>query len=67
MPFHEFTNEIHVLMAIAAGKLPVKPERPGNMKLDTLWSVWERCWARNPADRPTMGDVLDELLYDVSE
>ena len=54
----EKANEVHVMMAIISGELPARPENAG---IDELWSVCERCWQRNPADRPMMKTVVERL------
>ena len=54
----EKANEVHVMMAIISGELPARPENAG---IDELWSVCERCWQKNPADRPMMKTIVERL------
>ncbi|KAF8340970.1 kinase-like domain-containing protein [Amanita rubescens] len=58
MPFEgRSTVQIHLL--VAAGQYP---SRLGNPKMDdVIWNLIERCWLRNPAERPTMDQIVEML------
>jgi hypothetical protein len=40
-----------------------RPERPslGALVDNTLWSLVERCWAQDPADRPTTTSICTDI------
>lgn len=51
--------------AITSGKLPQKSESDESMwndGLENLWKVSSRCWARNPAHRPTAAKIVRLLV-----
>ena len=56
VPFHGCTDLI-VSLKVVAGE---RPRRRANFK-ESLWKMLERCWARHPNDRPSIGDVLQCL------
>lgn len=55
-PFHKLTDFVVVLKV-------VKGERPsrGPRFTDRLWEMVKSCWASQPNDRPSVGDVLQYL------
>ncbi|KAG1807737.1 kinase-like domain-containing protein [Suillus variegatus] len=48
-------NSNHIAIALSRGATPARPE---NIP-DGFWSFIERCWSRNPMDRPGTAHVLD--------
>ncbi|KAF7792518.1 hypothetical protein EIP86_003559 [Pleurotus ostreatoroseus] len=42
-------------------KLGLRPIRPDTLKSDELWSLLERCWRKQPNDRPSIEEVRQEL------
>jgi acyl carrier protein phosphodiesterase len=57
VPFRQHKYEAAVMFAIVRGE---RPARPPNMK-DWLWPLITQCWAADPAERPTMRQVLEKL------
>jgi len=59
-PFHEVTNEMHVVVKVLAGDQPQKPStgfplRPG------LWGIMTYCWMDDPSERPDMEFLIRAL------
>ena len=57
-------NDYQVLLAIIQGETPSFPPRSKNelnMIRDMLEKLCRRCWASNPAHRPTMHDIIGDL------
>lgn len=44
---------------IVKGKRPKRTEARG--LTDDVWALIERCWARDPKERPTIDVVIQEL------
>ncbi|KIJ97408.1 hypothetical protein K443DRAFT_105741 [Laccaria amethystina LaAM-08-1] len=74
VPFHETSRESIVMMKVMGGK---RPSRPANNNAafiewgltDSMWRLMERCWDRDPENRPTMSsicgkDFLSSLVDD---
>jgi hypothetical protein len=41
---------------------PMEIIRPmGNIICEELWELWQTCWARDPAARPSMSEIADAL------
>ena len=58
IPFGNMTNKM-VSVEIAQGKRPAKPEAGEQLGLTTeIWKFVEKCWSQNPAERPTMDEVV---------
>lgn len=58
-PFHERTD-----VAIAATVIITdeRPSRPTHQQLsDQLWEIIEKCWFRDPSQRPTILEVVTFL------
>jgi hypothetical protein len=62
-PFHHLSSEFAVFMDVSAGRRPARPapkECLGGLGIpDALWSLIQRCWAQDPAHRPTAAEVLE--------
>jgi serine/threonine protein kinase len=51
-----------VVLAIARGDRPKKPEDAGKVGLtNRVWELLSRCWKQNPKKRPTMEEVVRDL------
>ncbi|KAG1904345.1 kinase-like domain-containing protein, partial [Suillus fuscotomentosus] len=48
-------NSNHIAIALSRGATPARPENIPN----GFWSLIERCWSRNPMDRPGTAHILD--------
>jgi serine/threonine protein kinase len=64
LPFHE-DADLAVFAKVLKGKRPLR----GAGFTKGLWRMLERCWASQPSDRPSVGDVLRclEMPSDLSE
>ncbi|KDQ58880.1 hypothetical protein JAAARDRAFT_175539 [Jaapia argillacea MUCL 33604] len=64
-PFHDIVNEVTVIRKVARGERPDRPsstdEHTGQPMPDELWNLIEKCWSPEPRDRPTMGEVIQEM------
>jgi hypothetical protein len=45
----------------SGGSLPGPGSREGIAIPDSLWELFVRCWAKEPADRPTIQETIQEL------
>jgi len=58
VPFGSMKNE-SVVIHIANGKRPAKPQAAGQLGLTAdMWKFIEKCWAANPGRRPTIDEVV---------
>ena len=58
VPFGDMKNE-SVVIHIANGKRPAKPQAAGQLGLTAeMWKFIERCWTANPSKRPTIDEVV---------
>ena len=59
MPFHDRTDTAAVVTVITTDE---RPSRPGHQQLsDQLWEMIERCWRKNPSERPAIREVVTLL------
>ena len=58
VPFGSLKNE-SVVIHIANGKRPAKPQAAGQLGLTAeMWKFIEKCWTTNPSKRPTIDEVV---------
>ena len=58
VPFGNMKNE-SVIIQIATGKRPQKPQTAGQLGLTAeMWKFIEKCWSANPGKRPTIDEVV---------
>lgn len=64
-PYYHISGGVATLRAVLDGKLPIRPKGGGASQVDKIdddmWSLMERCWAREPGDRPTADEIVEEL------
>ncbi|KAJ1301944.1 hypothetical protein OPQ81_000783 [Rhizoctonia solani] len=76
VPYSRIKMPGSVVMEVAKGKIPERP-RPGANRTpstgsttggrdgieipDRLWELFVRCWAKDPVNRPTIQEVIQEL------
>ncbi|KAJ7113481.1 kinase-like domain-containing protein, partial [Mycena epipterygia] len=54
VPFHEFPNDMVVMLQVIDGKRPLQPSScSGTAALDSLWELLQDCWKEAPDKRPT--------------
>ena len=57
-PFFGCSRNV-VVAKVINGERPERPRAPeGRLFTDVIWNTLERCWKRNPGDRPRVEDVL---------
>lgn len=64
IPYSDLKFDAQVILAIASGKLPMRPPNSlvaGSSLPDKLWDICERCWARSPLNRPSAKAVRNAL------
>ncbi|KLO07661.1 kinase-like protein [Schizopora paradoxa] len=66
VPFAKIRNDLKVIFAIVNKTLPSEPAlSDGEPASDALrgymWTICSRCWTMEPAQRPTMGELLKEM------
>ncbi|KAJ6466790.1 kinase-like domain-containing protein [Mycena sanguinolenta] len=60
VPFHEFQNDMAVMMKVAAGYRPPRPTSCSGV-LD-LWELLRSCWEGEAEKRPTALEVVEQLV-----
>lgn len=64
-PYYHISSTIEILRAILQGELPIRPEGDDVLEVDKIdddmWGLMNRCWAREPGDRPTADQIVEEL------
>ncbi|KAF9780739.1 kinase-like domain-containing protein, partial [Thelephora terrestris] len=59
-PFYHYEdcNSYSIIEKVLNGEHPQRPQGPeGTWFTNDIWSILERCWETNPADRPKVEDV----------
>jgi len=60
-PFSEFTT-LAITSRIIDGERPARPQEAQEIGLkDSIWNMTVRCWHKDPAQRPTMTEVIGLL------
>ncbi|KZS95809.1 kinase-like protein [Sistotremastrum niveocremeum HHB9708] len=59
VPYYDKKNEPSVLVSIASGKAPKIPD--GVSIRPELQDVMERCWIREPSERPSMTEIAQQM------
>ncbi|KAJ6551288.1 kinase-like domain-containing protein, partial [Mycena capillaripes] len=58
VPFHEFLNDMAVILQVVEGKRPSRsPSCSGTTELDNLWMLLQNCWESNTEMRPTAPQI----------
>ena len=63
-PFYYVKRQPEVLMRIQQGQRPERPTDPEVIERgldDKLWDLLQRCWLREPEERPSIEQILQEL------
>ena len=56
VPFHGMQDTVAIANVIAKDE---RPFRPAHRQLsDQLWEMIQRCWRREPSERPTLQEVV---------
>ncbi|KLO15486.1 kinase-like protein [Schizopora paradoxa] len=65
-PYAHFKTDGAVLRAISQGELPRKPDiddsDPDAGLKHFMWLICLKCWRLNPEERPSMREILEEML-----
>ncbi|KAF9455030.1 kinase-like protein, partial [Macrolepiota fuliginosa MF-IS2] len=65
LPYRECSNDYQVIMKVHAGDLQARPEGDAVPEWDRVddeaWSLMNRCWTREPENRPTFIQILQGL------
>lgn len=57
MPFHSTRVQTILTSVIIHDKRPPRPARLD----DRIWTLVQRCWDKDPASRPEVGQIVEEL------
>lgn len=58
VPFAKYNERVLPRRVVDMQERPLRPER---MEVDAVWDVVQRCWAPEPASRPTI-DLVQRLI-----
>ncbi len=60
LPYFDIPRETAVLIRVLEGH---RPERPETISADdSLWLLLEKCWETRPKDRPTVPQIIQQLV-----
>jgi len=59
VPFFRFSNHLAVIHFVTKGGRPTRERYPGIG--DDVWSLMDRCWHADPAQRPSMKVLAQDL------
>ncbi|KAJ7916512.1 kinase-like domain-containing protein, partial [Mycena leptocephala] len=63
VPFHEFLNDMTVILQIIEGKRPTRPVScSGIPALESLWELLQNCWEDRAEMRPTAPQIVKQLI-----
>jgi hypothetical protein len=60
-PFADYTNDVQVMITIARGVRPSRPDLEGIQMYRELWTLINKCWDPNPDERPSVREVADNV------
>lgn len=65
VPYHTLKIDAQVIFAVISGKLPeLTVESYGwNRRLRSIWDICNNCWNTEPAKRPGMSLVLEQIHH----
>ncbi|CUA67525.1 Vegetative incompatibility protein HET-E-1 [Podospora anserina] [Rhizoctonia solani] len=66
VPYPDRRTDIGVIRTVERGILPTRPTKLDgeNQKDNMVWKLLVQCWAREPGDRPSSGQVFETLVSD---
>ena len=59
VPFHGVQDTVVVVNVIAKDERPLRPAH--SQLSDPLWEMIQKCWRREPSERPTIQEVVTFL------
>lgn len=63
VPFHEFLNDMAVILQVVEGKRPSRPMScSGTSEVDSLWELLQNCWDSNAEMRPNAPQIVERLV-----
>ncbi|KAJ7678058.1 kinase-like domain-containing protein [Mycena polygramma] len=66
VPFHEFLNDMAVILQVIEGKRASRPVScSGTEVLDRLWELLQACWEEKAEMRPTAPQVVERLVSEL--
>ncbi|KAG8870633.1 hypothetical protein FRB97_009581 [Tulasnella sp. 331] len=65
-PWWKFkSNVFKIIQSVEEGKAPLPGDHPiagmSEPAVATLWQLLNRCWSKEPTDRPPMNDIMTQL------
>ena len=59
IPYHDFPDDIAVIVAVMKGVRPKKPEKAAHLGFtEELWDTVKQCWWEDRNARPVVEDIL---------
>ncbi|KAK1224861.1 hypothetical protein PQX77_012211 [Marasmius sp. AFHP31] len=59
-PFPELPNITGVILAVAQGKYPTRPQEASELS-DAMWILMTECWNTTPSSRPTASQIVERV------
>ncbi|KZV91842.1 kinase-like protein [Exidia glandulosa HHB12029] len=60
-PFFRIKQPGRVVIEVSQMKRPLPEDYPPDSFPDGIWPLFQQCWRHDPAERPTMGDVVEAI------
>ncbi|KAG8940436.1 hypothetical protein FRC04_005263 [Tulasnella sp. 424] len=60
-PFYQKKTDSVIVLAVVGGKTPTPKDHPRLAPGDPLWNLMRKCWSLDPAQRPSMNEIIKEL------
>jgi hypothetical protein len=63
-PFHDIKNDFQVIFAVKHGRRPSRPSHDLCQTRglnDKVWELIKTCWATEPSERPSAGQIVEQL------
>ncbi|KAG8962783.1 hypothetical protein FRC05_005107 [Tulasnella sp. 425] len=61
-PFYQKKTDSVIVLAVVGGKTPTPKDHPRLAPGDPLWNLMRKCWSLDPAQRPSMNEIIKEVL-----
>lgn len=60
-PFYQKKTDSVIVLAVVGGKTPTPKDHPRLAPGDPLWNLMRKCWSLDPAQRPSMNEIIREV------
>ena len=61
-PYYNIDDDVLVALALTQRRTPDRPDTQALVGRDEYWSFIQRCWSKEPAERPNADEAHKELV-----